>query len=70
MFILQQKQYDEQINLVDLSRHSFTVLRDSLIYHIETAQNTAVLYEINDRLADLVNRQSMAVTDPMRAWGL
>jgi len=70
LFILQKKQYNEQINLVDLSRQSVTMLRDSLIYHRETAQNTAVLYEINDRLVDLVNRQNMAVTDPLRARGL
>jgi len=35
-----------------------------------TAQNTAVLFEINDRLADLAYRQSMAVTDPLRSRGL
>jgi len=70
MLLLQQRQFNEQINLVDLSRQSVTVLRDSLIYHRETAQNTAVLYELTAVVKDIAYRQNLAITDPMRAKGL
>jgi hypothetical protein len=75
--LLQQKQSEEQINLADLSRQSVdlqqqtvTVLRDSLIYHRETAQNTAMLYELTDIVRGIVYKRSLPVTDKYRAKGL
>ena len=70
MALLQQRQFDEQINLVDLSRQTVTVLRDSLLYHRETAQNTAVLHELTAVVKGIANKQSLPDTDPYRALGL
>lgn len=68
-YLLQQKQAEDQINLVDLSRQSVTLLRDSLIYHRETAQNTAMLYEMTDILKDIASRQASPATDYQRSQG-
>ena len=68
MLLLQQLQLNEQTNLVDLSQQTVTVLRDSLLYHRETAQNTAVLHEINHRLTEMANKQSLPATDPYKGF--
>ena len=64
--LLQRRQTDIQVNLVAHAQMSVLVLQNSLVYHRETAQNTAVLHEINNRLEAMADRQSLPETDPYK----